>query len=103
MLSYIASLLTIYDDVINQKALAALQLDDVLLFEEAVVEIEEKPYRQLFRDWASGFDSLKRGTTIAVQLIKHISEKWSALLRVGSPSFAKSVQSNDPAGQALKD
>jgi hypothetical protein len=36
-------------DIINQTALAALQLDDALLFEEAVVEIKENPSSDLFK------------------------------------------------------
>ncbi len=96
------------DHVLSKTAIAALQLDDVLLFEEAIAQIKEKPSPDLFEAVQTGlprlgFDCLKRGTEMAVHVMKHIREKWSALQCLGGPSFAQSVESNDPSESVLKD
>ncbi len=96
------------DHVLSKTAVAALQLDDVLLFEEAIVQIKGKPSSDLFEAVQAaiprlGFDCLKRGTKMALHVIKHISEKWSALQCLGGPSFAQSVESTDPSESVLED
>lgn len=100
---------TPFDDyTLSQTAQAALQLDDVLLFEEAIVEITKQPSLEVFEAVQAsipvlGFNSLRRGATMAMQPMTHISEKWAALIRVGGSSFSESVDSKDSDDQILKD
>lgn len=95
------------DSILSQTAIAALQLDSIRLFEDATTEIKAAPSLDLFDAIHAsisrlGLDSLIPGTTIAVQRLKHISEKWSALLRVGGASFSESVDSTNEADEKLK-
>jgi len=95
------------DSIISQTAHAALQLDDVMLFEEAMAEVKDGPSQVLFEAVQTsisrlGFETLIPGTTTAVQRLKHISEKWSALLRVGGSSFSESAEARNKAEQRLK-
>lgn len=95
------------DSVVSQAAIAALQLDDVVLFEEAVTEIKDEPSLELFEEVREGisrlgFSSLIPGTTRAVARCKRISQKWPALLIVGRSTFPENIRKSEGVDPLLR-